>query len=100
MLGQLRELTGLRHLIADYEARLQREQDLHAMDLQNAQREADLNAKAIAICERETAVARSERDLAQSQAAFWEQAYKTITKKPSLGCRIWRVLSFGTHSCY
>ncbi len=70
------------------------------MDLQNAQREAGLAAREIAVRENETKVAQGERDLAQSKADFWEQAYKTVTKKPGLGCRIWRFLSLGSHSCY
>ena len=100
ILGQLEELGVLRKLVTDYDSRLKREQEMRTEETQLHQREADIARKALDIAERETKVAQGERDLAQQQAAFYRQAYETATRKPSLKCRIWRVLTLGTHACY
>jgi hypothetical protein len=73
----------------EYAAR-DREQD--ARERVNWQRALDLERQA-------TQLAQRERDLQAERAAFYEQAFKSATKRPGVGCRILAALTLGIHRC-
>jgi len=92
VLGQLLELKSCRQETAAYKDFVSRESDLYAKERANYDRALDLERQA-------TALAQRERDLAQDRANFYEQAYRTATKKPGIGCQIMKALTLGIARC-
>lgn len=71
---------------------ISRDKEQDAREKANADRALDLERQA-------TAIAQQERDLQKDKAALYEQLYRSVTKKPGVGCRILRVLTLGIHRC-
>lgn len=42
---------------------------------------------------------KASRDAALDKAAFWESAYKALTKKPGIGCWLKRIFTLGIVRC-
>ncbi len=55
--------------------------------------------KALELERQATGIAQKERDLALDKALLYEQLYRSITKGPGIGCRIWRVVTLGIARC-
>ena len=92
ILAQLYELQTLRGQVVSYEEFINREKTQDQRERDNWQRALDLEREAVDL-------AHKERDLAAEKAAFYEQAYKSLTKRPGLGCRILAAVTFGVHRC-
>ena len=92
ILGQLLELRSCREEVRAYEQYIQREANQDEREKANVNRALELERRA-------TNLAEGERDLALEKAALYEQLYKSLAKKPSLGCRILRVLTLGIRRC-
>jgi len=92
VLGQLLELKSCRQESSIYEKYVEREQQQDAREKANCERSLELERQA-------TAIAEKERDLFKDRAAFYEQAFRSVTKKPGVLCRIQRVLTFGLARC-
>ena len=92
ILLQLYELQSCRGQVASYEEYAGREKEQVERERANWQRALDLEKQATQLAER-------ERDLQAERAAFYEQAFKSVTKRPGLGCRILAAVTLGMHRC-
>ena len=92
ILAQLYELQSCRGEVASYEEFVNREREQDAQERANWQRAVDLEKQA-------TALAQKERDLSLEKAAFYEAQFKSLTKKPGLGCRVLAAITLGVHRC-
>ena len=92
ILAQLYELQSCRSEVASYEDFVNREREQDAQERANWQRAVELEKQA-------TALAQKERDLALEKAAFCEAQFKSLTKKPGLGCRVLAAITLGVHRC-
>jgi len=92
ILLQLYELQSCRGQVTTYEEYAGREKEQVERERANWQRALDLEKQAIQLAQR-------ERDLQADRAAFYEQAYKSVTKRPGLGCRVLAVVTLGMHRC-
>ncbi len=92
VLIQLYELRSCRDEVKTYEQYVSRETEQDAREKTNAERALELEKQT-------TAIAQRERDLAQDKANLYEQLYRSVTKPPGLGCRIWRFITAGIHRC-
>ncbi len=92
ILGQLYELRSCREEIHAYREYVSRDQDQDAREKANTDRALELEKQA-------TALAQRERDLAQDKANLYEQLYRSVTKKPGVGCRILRAVTLGIYKC-
>ena len=92
ILAQLYELQSCRGQVASYEEFVDREREQDERERANWQRAFDLEKQA-------TAVAQKERDLALEKAAFYEAQFKSLTKRPGLGCRVLVAITLGVHRC-
>jgi hypothetical protein len=92
VLGQLYELQACREETKMYEIYVSRETALDTKEKENADRALELEKQA-------TALAEKERDLALEKAKFYEDLYRTVTKKPGIGCRILRKVTLGIIRC-
>ena len=92
ILLQLYELQSCRGEVASYEEYAGREKDQAEQERANWQRALDLEKQATQLAER-------ERDLHAERASFYEQAFKSVTKRPGLGCRILAAFTLGMHRC-
>jgi len=88
-LGELR--------IARKELDLQRQHI--ARDEAQDKREADLHAKELQIAEKSIQVAIGERDLALSKAEHYKAAYEAVGQKGSGWCAVKKVFSLGLARC-
>ena len=93
VLGQLLELKSCRQETAAYKDYLSRETELVTKERVNYERALDLEKQA-------TALAQKERDLAQDKENFYEQAYRTVTKKPGKLCQVVKVITLGLAQCH
>jgi hypothetical protein len=71
---------------------IERDRDQDAREKLNWDRAVELERQA-------TALAQRERDLAIEKANLYEQLYRSVTKKPGIGCRILRVITIGLYPC-
>ncbi len=92
ILAQLYELQSCRGQAASYEEFVGREREQDSRERENWQRALELERQA-------TQLTRRERDLQAERAAFYEQAYRSLTKRPGLGCRILAAITLGVHRC-
>jgi len=69
-----------------------RESEQDAREKANSERALDLEKQA-------TAIARRERDLAIDKANTFEQLYRSVTKKPGIGCRLAKIFTLGLARC-
>lgn len=92
VLIQLMELKLARREIAAYQAYVERDAEQDAREKALAARELEVEKKATA---NETARA----DIAQDKANYWESAYKAVTKKPGVGCKLKKVFTLGIARC-
>ncbi len=92
VLGQLLELGNCREESAELTQHIDRDRELDARDRATWDRALELERRA-------TGLAEQERDLALARAAFYEDLYRGVTRGPSIGCRILRVITLGIHRC-
>ncbi len=92
ILGQLFELRSCRAELAAYQDFVKRETEQDA-------KERDLATRALELEKQATSLAQKERDLALEKAAFYEQAYRTVTKKPGFWCHMKRFFTLGIARC-
>jgi hypothetical protein len=92
ILLELYELQACRGQVSSYEEFISREKEQDQRERDNWQRALDLERQA-------TQLAQKERDLAAEKAAFYQQAFKSLTKRPGLGCRILAAITLGVHRC-
>jgi hypothetical protein len=92
ILTQLYELQSCRETITKYDTYVSRDLEQDVREKQNYERSLDLEKQA-------TALAQKERDLATDKATFYEQAYKSLTKKPGFGCWMKRIFTLGIARC-
>jgi hypothetical protein len=92
ILGQLFELRSCREQVETYEQFVEREAEQDAKEKANTDRALELEKRATELMTR-------ERDLAIEKATLYEGLYRSVSKKPGIGCRIWRVVSFGIARC-
>lgn len=92
ILLQLYELQSCRGQVVSYEEYAGREKEQAERECANWQRALDLEKQA-------TQLAQRERDLQAERAAFYEQAFKSVTKRPGLACRILAAVTLGVHRC-
>ena len=64
-----------------------------------ADRERLIANKEFAIEKARTALAQQEAVLEKERAGFYKNALEQVTKKPSLGCTLKRVITFGLSKC-
>ena len=93
VLGQLLELGSCREESTELAGHIERDRELDARERKTWERALELERRATGLAER-------ERDLAQEQAEVFEQLYRSVTKRPGIGCRILRVITFGIHRCW
>lgn len=92
ILAQLYELQSCRGQVASYEEFVDREREQDERERANWQRAVDLEKQA-------TVLAQKERDLALEKTAFYEAQFKSLTKRPGLGCRVLAAITLGVHRC-
>ncbi len=92
ILFQLYDLRSCRGEVASYVEYAGRDREQDARERANWQRALDLERQA-------TQLAQRERDLQAERAAFYEQAFKSATKRPGPACRILAALTLGLHRC-
>ncbi len=92
ILSQLLELRSCLASVSAYEGFVAHETEQDAKEKVLAARALDLERQA-------TALAQKERDLQKERADLYESLYRSVTRKPGLGCRILRVLSLGLARC-
>jgi hypothetical protein len=92
VLGQLYELRACREQVVSYEQYVARDTEQDARERENSARALELERQA-------TALAQKERDLALDKAAFYEQALRTVTKKPGKWCWFKRFITLGIARC-
>ena len=92
VLGQLLELKSCREESSAYRQYVERDRQQDAREKTNYERSLELEKQATAIVEK-------ERDLYQDRAAFYEQAFRSVTKKPGALCRLARFLTLGIARC-
>jgi hypothetical protein len=92
ILGQLYELRSCRDQVKTYEQFIVRDLEQDAMEKANAE-------KALELEKQSTTLALKERDLAQGKANLYEQLYRSVTRKPGVGCRILKIITLGIKRC-
>jgi hypothetical protein len=93
VLLQLYELSSSRDKIASYEGFIEKDR---ALD----ERESSLFRQTLENEKRATDLSNKERDLALEQAKFWEDLYKTTTKKKGgIGCTLKKIFTLGIVRC-
>ena len=92
VIGQLHELRSARDEIKTLESYVDRDKEQDGRERANSDRALELEKRATGIAER-------ERDLHKEKADLYEQLYRSVTKKPGVGCRILRVVTLGIHRC-
>jgi hypothetical protein len=65
---------------------------LDVQEKANADRALELEKQA-------TALAQRERDIERDRANTFESLYRSVTKKPGIGCRVARALTLGIVRC-
>ncbi len=100
ILDQLRELAAARVQITALEVAIARDREQDDRERANTARALELEKEATAVAQKERDLAIRERDLAADKASFYAAAFKSLTKKPGLGCRIFSaVFTLGMHRC-
>lgn len=89
---QLLELRSCRESVKAYEQFVARETEQDAREKTNGDRALELERQA-------TGIAQQERDLAREKATLYEQMYRSVTKKPGIGCWLGRIFTLGIHRC-
>jgi hypothetical protein len=79
--------------------RLEKEQAMDATEDARAKELLELEQQRTAIAKKEADLERQRADLAQEKADFYENAYKALTKKPGIFCRIARTATLGIFYC-
>jgi hypothetical protein len=92
VLIQLYELRSCRESVNSYGQYISRETEQDAREKANYERAVDLEKQA-------TALAQKERDLAIEKAKYYEQLYRSVSKKPGIGCRLKRIFTLGLARC-
>lgn len=92
VLFQLYELRSCREHIKTLDSHIERDMEQDAREKANYERALELERQA-------TALAHGERDLAREKAVLYEDLYRSVTKKPGIGCRILRAITLGIHRC-
>jgi 3-methyladenine DNA glycosylase/8-oxoguanine DNA glycosylase len=92
VLGQLYELRACRDEVRTYRDFVARDIEQDAREKANAERALELEQQA-------TGIARQERDLAREKAALYEQMYRSLTKRPGVGCWVKRIFTLGMARC-
>jgi hypothetical protein len=92
VLIQLYELRSCRESVNSYGQYVSRETEQDAREKVNYARSLDLEKQA-------TALAQKERDLAIEKEKFYEQLYRSVSKKPGIGCRLKRIFTLGLARC-
>jgi hypothetical protein len=93
IIGQLIELRACRESVSAYEEFVKRELDLYEKERANWQRGIELEKQA-------TVLAQKERDLALEKAKFYEDAFRTVSRKPGgFWCGVKKLFSFGMYRC-
>jgi hypothetical protein len=92
ILSELYELKSCREQAAAYIDFVGREKEQDAQEKANHELALELDRQAMALAQR-------ERDLAQDKASFYEQAFRSLTKKTGVWCRVARILTLGISRC-
>jgi hypothetical protein len=92
VLGQLYDAKACRSDVSVLKDYIERDR---AQD-ERAQANAD---RALEIEKQATALEKERAALAQEKAALYEQLYRSVTKKPGIGCRIVRAVTLGIARC-
>lgn len=99
LLRQLNELEQLRALTAAQATFAVDCQAQRELEKANYARAVDLEKQATGLAQKETGLAMRERDLERERAAFYEAAFKSVTKKPGIGCLLKRIFTLGLARC-
>jgi hypothetical protein len=92
ILNQLYELRRAREEINGLREYIKRDQEVD-------ERERSIFQRAIELEKEATRLAKLEKDLLNDKANLYENLYKSITSKPSIGCKIARVITIGIYRC-
>ena len=92
ILGQLYELQTRRAEVETLREYIARDREQDELERVNFARSIDIEREA-------TRIATAERDLMREKADMYETLYRAITAKPSLTCRIARVVTIGIYRC-
>jgi uncharacterized protein YlxW (UPF0749 family) len=92
ILSQLYELSACRQTVLSYEDFFRRDKEQDARETANYQRALELEQQA-------TKIAQRERDLQAERATFYENAFKSVTKKRGIGCTLKKVFTLGLARC-
>jgi hypothetical protein len=92
VLGQLLELKSCRESVGYYEQYVSRETEQDLREKLNWERALELEKQA-------TTLAQKERDLAAEKAKFYEGLYRSVSKKPGIGCKLIKIITLGLARC-
>jgi len=92
ILGQLHELRTTR----DENIALK---DYIAKDAEFDAREKDIAEQRIALMAERLAITEQRVEMERERGNLYEQLYRAVTAKPSIGCQIARVVTLGIHRC-
>jgi len=92
ILEQLYELRRARVEIVELKEYIARDAEVDIQERENA-------ARALELEKQTTDLARLETELYKDKANIYETLYRAVTAKPSLGCRIARVVTIGIYRC-
>jgi hypothetical protein len=88
----LLELRSCREQVATFNNYITR-------DTEQDEKEKVLADRELALEKRATQLAEKERDVYKDKAAFYEQSYNALKKKPGFGCTLKKVFTFGIARC-
>jgi hypothetical protein len=92
VLGQLYELRSCREKSGELERYIERDGAQDAREKANSERALELEKQAAEL-------ARRERNLEKDRADTYERLYRSVTKKPGIGCRILMTITLGIKRC-
>jgi len=74
-------------------------QDYINRDKELDQKQIELHEQELNIEKSKTKLADKQANLEKERADLYEQLYKSVTKKPGFGCKLYRVITFGLGKC-
>lgn len=99
LLSQLFELQASREKNLTYEDFIKKLEDQFQKETANWKAQLD-NQKALTLLsEQKNENTQKKLDTANEKAKFWEDAYRTVTKKPGFWCAVKKFFSFGLAKC-
>lgn len=96
---QLVQCTSIAQQLAEYQKFVETNKDQIENMKVSYEQALQVEKRMTALAEKERDLAQKERDLALEQANFYREAYRLVTKKPGIGCRIARILTLGIVRC-